>query len=241
MIVKQLNISESKLAWDDWLSSNYKLPVIDDDYETIRIDFVKAYAEIRNSIPANSGRIKYLTDIKFGSFIYEYFSDKPWFTLRVAENDAFWRYLSLKVIPDIVGKRWGNSAADHFYFRSNRIWLKTIWWYMYLSWQGDIKQTETMLDNENCTTDTILNFIERSGRRGVYVDVHRNIIKQYCNIPHDLVVKLDSKLKIKSKNDSFFRCIMRLDTARITVMEPGLFDGGEKAFVKSLLNDLGVK
>lgn len=241
MIVKQLNLAESKLAMDDWLSSNYTLPVIDDDYETIRIDFVKAFAEIRNNIPATSGRIKYLTDIRFGSFIYDYLEKQPWFTLRIAENDAFWRYLSLKVIPDIVGKRWGNSAADHYYSRSNRIWLKTIWWYIYLSWQGDVTQTESMLDNDNCTTDTILNFIERSGRKGVYVDVHRNIIRQYCNIPHETIVKLDNKIKEKNKNDSFFRCIMRLDTARITVMEPGLFEGGEKAFVKSLLSDLGVK
>ena len=241
MIVKQLNISESKLAWDDWLSSNYKIPVIDDEYEAIRIELVKAYNEIRNSLPANSVRIKYLTDIKFGSYIYEYFSDKPWFTMRVAENDGFWRFLSLKVIPDIVGKRWGNSAGDHYYFKSNRIWLKTIWWYMYLSWQGSIKKTEEMLDNENCTTDTILNFIERSGRRGVYVDVHRNIIQQYCKIPHKVIIKLDNQIKTKSKNDSFFRCIMRLDTARITVTEPGLFEGGEKAFVQSLLKDLGVK
>ena len=64
MIVKQLNISESKLAWDDWLSSNYKIPVIDDEYEAIRIELVKAYNEIKNSLPSNSARIKYLTDIK---------------------------------------------------------------------------------------------------------------------------------------------------------------------------------
>ena len=38
-------------------------------------------------------------------------------------NDDLWRYVSIKIIPDIVHSRWGFNE-DHFFKTSRRIWLK---------------------------------------------------------------------------------------------------------------------
>ena len=43
------------------------------------------------------------------------------------------------------------------------------------------------------------------------------------------------------KSDRLFRKIMKLNTARCMVIEPSLYLGGERQYVKDLFNDLGEK
>ena len=44
----------------------------------------------------------------------------------------------------------------------------------------------------------------------------------------------------KTERDNLFRVIMRLHTARTKVINPSLYDGGEKEYARSLFIDAGI-
>ena len=99
------------------------------------------------------------------------------FTLRDAADDGVWRYLSMCVVPDLVARRWGKGAEIRYYKQSGRIWLKTIWWYIHLSWQGNVRDTMNVIAAN--TTDQVLQLVDRSGKKGYFVDVYRKIMYYY--------------------------------------------------------------
>jgi len=224
MIFKTLNKNESKIAMDEWINTK-KIPLLTDDYNKIRNEILAIYEEVKD-------KKDYELDLYFGVKLYSYFNMIKGFNMRLASNDDFWRYLSLKVIPDIVAQRWGVDNASHYYERGTRIWLKSIWWYIHLSWQSDEESTIEILKNN--TTDEILNLVERAGRHGYYLNVYRNIMYFFAKIPQER-----RYIATEGKSDRLFRRIMKLNTARCIVIEPPLYLGGEREYVKDLFNDLG--
>lgn len=224
MIFKTLNKNESKIAMDEWINTK-KIPLLTDDYNKIRNEILAIYEEVKD-------KKDYELDLYFGVKLYSYFNMIKGFNMRLASNDDFWRYLSLKVIPDIVAQRWGVDNASHYYERGTRIWLKSIWWYIHLSWQSDEESTIEILKNN--TTDEILNLVERAGRYGYYLNVYRNIMYFFAKIPQER-----RYIATEGKSDRLFRRIMKLNTARCIVIEPPLYLGGEREYVKDLFNDLG--
>ena len=224
MIFKTLNKNESKIAMDEWINTK-KIPLLTDDYNKIRNEILAIYEEVKD-------KKDYELDLYFGVKLYSYFNMIKGFNMRLASNDDFWRYLSLKVIPDIVAQRWGVDNASHYYERGTRIWLKSIWWYIHLSWQSDEESTIEILKNN--TTDEILNLVERAGRHGYYLNVYRNIMYFFAKIPQER-----RYIATEGKSDRIFRRIMKLNTARCIVIEPPLYLGGEREYVKDLFNDLG--
>ena len=172
MIFKTLNKNESKIAMDEWINTK-KIPLLTDDYNKIRNEILAIYEEVKD-------KKDYELDLYFGVKLYSYFNMIKGFNMRLASNDDFWRYLSLKVIPDIVAQRWGVDNASHYYERGTRIWLKSIWWYIHLSWQSDEESTIEILKNN--TTDEILNLVERAGGHGYYLNVYRNIMYFFAKI-----------------------------------------------------------
>ena len=223
MIFKTLNMTESRKAMQEWIRLSPNLPPIDDQYIGLR----NALLEINKVVRENYSK-DYDIDLNFGIKLYVYLNSIQGFNLRMASNDDFWRYLSLKVVPDLVSERWGKDNKSHFYERASRIWLRSLWWYIHLSWQGDEESTYEILKNN--TTDEILNLVERAGRKGYYLEVYRNIMYFYSMVQEQ-----------KSTNRKLFRNIMILNTARCTVIEPGLCLGGEREYVKSIFRDLGEK
>ena len=224
MIFKTLNKNESKIAMNEWINTK-KIPLLTDDYNKIRNEILAIYEEVKD-------KKDYELDLYFGVKLYSYFNMIKGFNMRLASNDDFWRYLSLKVIPDIVAQRWGVDNASHYYERGTRIWLKSIWWYIHLSWQSDEESTIEILKNN--TTDEILNLVERAGRHGYYLNVYRNIMYFFAKIPQER-----RYIATEGKSDRLFRRIMKLNTARCIVIEPPLYLGGEREYVKDLFNDLG--
>lgn len=181
--------------------------------------------ESRNSIFEehnfnSSNKLDYKFDLLFGLKMYQILSEKNGFSNRSACNDDVWRYLSICIIPDIVYQRWGENA-DHFYKIPRRIWLKTIWWYINLSWMGNEKDTYNIL-KEN-TTDTILQLVERPGI-GYHLDMYREMMFQYADY-------VDS-----SRN--LFRRVLKLNTARLLTTTPELVDCGIKAYVADLFDSV---
>ena len=88
---------------------------------------------------------------------------------------------------------------------------------------------ETYLILKDNSTDEILNLVERSGSDGYRVDVYREIMAEYsCTV-------------LKKSVKQLLRKVMVLNTARTTLVEPALADGGVKGYVKELYNYFAPK
>lgn len=161
-------------------------------------------------------------DLLFGIKMYELLSNEYQISERQASQDGVWMFLSIEVVPDIVFRRWKALNESRYYKESRRIWLKTLWWYIHLSWQGNVKNTfEILRDN---TTDDLVQLVERSGSKGYRVNLYREIMKNYSQVVEGE----------KGRKNQLFRKVMKLNTARARVIEPALTDGGEEQYVKEL-------
>ena len=237
MEIKKLNRGEAEKAMSEWIDSFPQLPSLDGVYSVLRNDLTTLFQSVMASAESKGFKPRdYYTDAQFGLLLYAYLSQKDWFSLRLAADDGFWRYLSLKVIPDAVAVRWGKDNDSHYWSTPGRIWLKQIWWYVYLSWTTDETTTREILESPNCSTDTILNFVERTGKKGTCVDAYRWIIYLYSMIPSHMV----SEYKKQGKNHDLFRVVMKLNTARMLVVEPALCIGGYQGYAKKLFVDAGL-
>ena len=226
----------ARQALDKWRAKK-ELPVLDVDYSLMRKELVQFYNKAKNDA-SKDDRKEYMTDVLFGLALYSYLQNQPWFNLRTAANDGFWRYIAVSVIPDIVADRWGISKDQYFWKQSNRLWPKTTWWFIYLTWHETLQDTGKMLASKNFNSDTIQGIVERTGRKGTFVEVYREIIYQYSELDYNVIATF--KKHQFGGSDSLFRAIMRLNTARGLVTDPCLSEGGVKGYVSSMLSDLNV-
>lgn len=220
MLFNTLNMSESAKVMSKWKESptnSYLNNVLGEELEPDEMNLRKELIAAFESIDSKQ---KYMCDLLFGLKMYEIL-DAEGFRLRDASNDDTWRYISLKIIPDIVGKRWGKSAEIRYYKQSTRIWLKTIWWYVYLSWQGDAATTKRILSTNS--TDQILQLVDRSGSKGYYVEVYQKIMYYYW-------IAKNSNNEV---GENEFRKIMVLHTAVCQNIEPAFHEGGEDGYVRN--------
>lgn len=240
MKIKTFNRGEAQKAMDDWIADYPSLPIIDDELVCLRNDIQELNRQVREAATELDGakRNDYYIDTRLGVKLYEYLQNQPWFTLRAAANDGFWRYLSINVAPDVVAQRWGKDNADHYYRKPTRIWFRSIWWYVHLAWQGDVESTEAVLFSKHFTTDTILNFEERTGKKGTDVNTYRKIIYYYSRIPEQTLRNFSKGAG--NNEDDLFRVVMKLNTAKMMVMEPALCLGGEDGYARGLFSDAGV-
>lgn len=203
LTIKDQEIRPIKLT-DEWIFLRKQLlQARDEVFEMMGLD--------------NADKLGYEFDVVFGIKLFHILSKKNNFYLREASNDEVWNYLSVKVIPDIVHARYGMNA-DHFYKISRRVWLKAIWWYVYLAWNGDDESTAELIKGN--TTDTIVSMVERPGE-GYYTSVYHEILKQY-----------------KGHNSrDLFRRVLKLNTARLMTTSPELMEGGVEGYVRDLFID----
>ncbi len=186
------------------------------EFQVLRTKLIEARDEVFEKYEFDKAdKLDYQFDLAYGLKIYKIFQEDENFTNRFASKDDIWRFISIKVIPDIVHSRH-DLKADYFYKNSRRIWLKRIFWYIHLSWAGDEESTYNILKNNS--TDTILNLVERPGL-GYHVDLYREIMKQYGD---------------KGHNNDLFRRIMKLNTAREVVLIPEFYQDGIVGYVEDL-------
>lgn len=235
MEIRELTQKEAEAAMKSWRTSQ-SLPILDGDYLKIREDFQTFYQKEVYGL----GYEEYKQDVIFARYIYDYFKEyeNKGLNMRALENDGFWRYLSLVVVPDIVGLRWGNDNENHYYKRSYLIWLKMLWWYIYLSWYRSAEETKDLLLTNNFNTDTLLQLVERSGKQGTYVDVYRLIVYYYQKPSGDDLSKFVKRFEVGTH--TLFRVLMKLNTAKLLSVNPVLFLGGVDGYVKSLYREAGV-
>lgn len=227
---REMSKGESQIYHSEYIMNQEEIkPGFDDvSYQNIRIELNRMFKQsleevsVKESELLNNKKIAYDFDLSFGLKVFEFFYDGEYaMKEREASNDNIWRYIQVEVIPDLIAYRWGKNNIDRFYSVSRRLYLKILWWYIYLSWTGDIDETKKLLENN--TTDTIAQLVERSGINGYKVELYRNIIKQK---------------KEKNVNPLEFRKLLVLNSARAKVINPYLVDGGVENYVDSLISEI---
>lgn len=155
-------------------------------------------------------------DVAVGLALYRILGEAG-LDVRTAANDGVWRFLSLKVVPDLVAGRWGHLPEERFWRSRSRIWLRAVWWLVHLTWQGSEDQTQAVL--ADVTTDTVVQLVERPGRGGFRVELTRALFRERSR---------------RRLSQGEFRSLMKLNTARVVVTEPSFCDGGVDGYVHEL-------
>lgn len=223
MIIKELDVKQSELFYQQFIENDYKYGFIDidEDYKKIRDSILIKWNECKSKVK----KIKsYEFDLFFAKELFIIFDSK--FDMVYLASYDFWRYISLCVIPDLIYERWGNVVA-HYYKKTVRIYPYTLYWYIKLSWQGSLDLTIDLLSKKYLTTDTILQCVERPGRMGVDLKYYNALMKEFCT----------TELEQKNKYGDLFRNVLTLNTSRSFNLVIDFVDGGIVGYVKSLINE----
>lgn len=183
------------------------------------------YAQLRQAVVAalpalpdrKTGRGLY--DVEVGLALYGVLAARG-FALRQASSDGFWRHLSLEVLPDVVAARWEERQHTRFWSERSRIWLRAVWWFVHLSWQGNVQDTRDIL--AGVTTDDMVQLVERPGRQGVRIGLYRAIMRAR------------SARRAQKAGTERFRELMTLNTMKVVMTEPELHENGVDGYVASL-------
>ncbi len=223
----------------DWieLKKDSAQAAFDEYFINRKIDPAPQFAELRNDlcmlfdnalsdIGITSEEISqknnsYQLDLLFGIKLYSTLNEKYGMNVRYAATDGIWRYISVCVVPDLVEKRYGLEHPDRFWKKPKRLWLRVLWWYIYLSWQGSEEETYNVLKDNS--TDEILQLVDRCGRGGYRVDLCRTLMRKNSELDPG-----------ERRKNQIFRKMLVLNTARVQVLEPELSSGGNKGYVDSL-------
>lgn len=216
-----------------------------DIYQDVRKEVIDVFKQALND---NDNRVTYNLDLRVGIKLYEMLNPDDGFNVIAANDDDIWRYISVKVMPDITFLRYPNLTTDveiikdyipgysvridtekdsarlkkkRFYSHTRRIWLKTLWWYIHLGWQGSSIQTYDVLINNG--TNIISHFIERPGR-GYREGLFRSMLYAYSLLPE--------------QKDKIFRAAAKLNLAKCISLEPALTEGGESAYAIRLFEEV---
>ncbi len=223
---KELDRDKASALFDDYCNTGKcNCPV---EYKEIRETLCSMFAQTLSEIGISAELIStknysYQVDYIFGLKLYSFMNNKCGMTPRIASTAGVWRFLSIQVIPDVIDMRYGVDHPDRYWKKSKRLWLRVLWWYIHLSWQGDEESTSSVIKDNS--TDEILQLVDRCGRGGYRVDLYREFMKQYS--------QLDA---VDRRKNQVFRKVMVLNTARVQVVEPGLVEGGIKEYVSGLFN-----
>lgn len=222
--VKEID-EESEIAFQNTIAQwqQHKVSGYDSSYQSLRDAVVQSFLDAENEK-------EYDLDLNVGLTLFEELNTNIGFNLVLASDDDIWRYLSCVVFPDLTYLRYPKPAKGdirlnkkRFYSHTRRIWVKTLWWYVYLSWQGSKEETYKVL--KDFGTDTISDFIERPGK-GYRVNMFRELMKQYSGID--------------AKSTDLFNRIQKQNLVNCRTVEPALTENAEKGYVKSLFDQLDI-
>ena len=225
--IRKLTLSEAKnriaaidsledIAFED-LINHWKIYDVaeesyDSTYKEFRAELIDCF---KSALEESGGKMNYTLDLRMGIKLYELLSPESGFTNVQANDDDIWRYISVCVMPDITYLRYPKPEQGsirinqkRFYSHTRRIWLKTLWWYVHLGWQG---------------TNIISHFIERPGK-GYRPALFRSMMYVYSTLP--------------TQKDTIFRAAAKLNLAKCVTVEPALTVGGEKAYTAALFNEI---
>lgn len=200
----------------------------DSSYANFRETLLECF---KNALVETEGKMTYLLDLRVGLCLYELMQLSNDFSIIDANDDDIWRYISVKVMPDITYLRYPEPAkgdarinSKRFYRGTRRIWLKTLWWYIFLSWQGDKDTTFNVLKDN--ATDNINKLIETPGK-GYRLETYRSMMLAYSKTaPHTA---------------KEFAAMTKLNNAKCISVEPELVSGGVDAYTRQLVSEVTRK
>lgn len=217
-------------AFNDLVASwkQHNVSDFSDEYTDLREKIIAAYED------AKRDNDNYTVDLKVGLALYKELNPSKGFSVVMASDDDIWRYLSCKVFPDITYARYpkpekeirekgGHLNHKRFYSHTRRIWIKTLWWYVFLSWQGSESKTFDVL--KHFGTDTISDFIERTGQ-GYRIWLYRQLMLSYS--------------RVENKSSDMFNRIQKQNLVNCRTIEPALVKDAEKGYVETLFNQLSI-
>ncbi len=223
---KELDKDSASVLFDEYCSTE----TVDcpSEYTELRADMCALFSQALSEIGISPELIStknysYQVDYVYGLKIYCLLNKKYGMTPRAASSAGIWRFLSVQVVPDIIDMRYGNNHPDRYWKKAKRIWLRVLWWYIHLSWQGDETKTADVLKDNS--TDEILQLVDRCGRGGYRVELYRELMRQHAALD-----------PAERRKNQIFRKIMVLNTARVQVVEPALVCGGEEQYVSDLIH-----
>ena len=151
---REINAENGRICFEEYASS--KRIDCPSDYLELRKDLCELFSRCLGELGLTPEMISqsnnaYKIDCLFGLKTYELLNQKYGMSSRIASIPAVWRFLSVCVVPDVVEMRYGITHVDRFWKKDKRIWLRVLWWYVYLSWQGDADAT--MLVMKDNSTD----------------------------------------------------------------------------------------
>lgn len=225
--IDQMSNDEFSSQLAAWKSGD--IAIDNSDYQDMRALVYSAFVNA-GGLELTS-RTMYPVDVEVGLLLYEYLASAG-FTEAEACNDGVWRYLTIKVFPDItyfrypdpekeVKEKGGRINHKRFFLHPRRIWLKTLWWYVHLSWQGSGEATRRAIEGNGA--NIIGHFIERPGK-GYRLNLYRTLMKDYS-------LRSD-------KTDVLFRRLAKLSLAECRNMEPALLPGGEQEYCRLLFSKI---
>lgn len=225
---RTLSKDKAKELMEDYIPGNPPMQFDDDDCKMLRQELMDAWHEAEKKVAetGNQGKNWYPMDMEFGLGVYRVFSGERFhMTPRLAADTGIWRYIAVKIIPDLVTTRWPEEKSwnDRIFSKPRRIYPKFLWWYIYLCWQGNEKDTRMVIEGNS--EDTILQMVDRAGANGYRPELYRAIIKRlffFSTITPDTM--------------ELFRRVMKLNTARLVTTEPELTEGGIPQYVEELFS-----
>jgi hypothetical protein len=210
---------------DRWSTYNVDETTYDPSYKEFRAELVDCF---KSALQESGGKMSYTLDLRMGIKIYELLNPRTGFTNVQANDDDIWRYISVCVMPDITYLRYPKPEQGslrinqkRFYSHTRRIWLKTLWWYVHLGWQGTSEKTFDVLKNNG--TNIISHFIERPGK-GYRPKLFRSMMYVYSTLP--------------TQKDTIFRAAAKMNLAKCVTVEPALTVGGEDAYTAELFREI---
>lgn len=220
--IEKKSSEEFNALVEEWKNGKFT-ETVDSEYRDIREKIFAEYEKYKR-------RNGYEIDLRVGLAMYELFLNGEYKLNPIyANDDDIWRYLSVKVFLDITYLREPTSdrfgvyfSHDRVYKHTKRIWIKQLWWWIHLAWQGDSESTYEVLKKYG--SGRISQVLERAGK-GYRVEVTRQLLKKMS--------QRTSKGKV-SQDD--FRALMMLYYAKMFVVEPTLVEGGIDAFLDKIID-----
>ena len=207
---------EAKLLFNkpEWQENPYgECP--DGDYAVFRNDMKKAWSDVKEKFQESDSRYSYLRDVAFSIKLYERLSNDG-FGIWEASDDDIWRFMSLKVLPDMVKERWAGWREEYFYSKKWGIWFKVLWWYVFLTMQQDgagkfdgERTFEVLKDN---TSDMPIQLFSRFGK-GFRPEFTRKLFARFQSHCSANGIKGTDK-------ESLFRRLMKQYTMTSLTIEP---------------------
>lgn len=220
----ELSRDESRQQFENYCATGEF--AVSKEYSLLRDDLCMLFSDALAEIGITEEELSqknysYQLDLRFGLKLYSTLNQKYGMSVRLASTEGIWRYLSVCVVPDLIDKRYGKDHPDRFWKKPKRLWLRVLWWYIYLSWQGSEEATATVLKDNS--TDEILQLVDRCGRGGYRVELYRELMRKNGELD-----------PIERRKKQLFRKMMVLNTARVQVIEPELTAGGNRGYIESL-------